>query len=70
MADEIKPIMRDTLLPKGGQRRGRPPGEEPGSPVMTWLRQSEHDRLIRLANSREQTVSSLVRSLLILRLPR
>lgn len=47
---------------------GRPRAEEPGSAVTTWLRQSEHDKLIRLANKHETTISSLVRSLLILKL--
>ena len=49
-------------------RRGRPPADQPGSTVCTWLPASYHDRLIQLANQREQSVSSLVRSLLILRL--
>lgn len=51
-------------------KRGRPRLDEPGSTVSTWLRPAEHDRLIRLAQKHEQTVSQLVRSLLILRLPR
>lgn len=51
------------------RRRGRPRVSEPGTSVSTWLRPDEHDRLIKLANARETTVSSLVRSLLILRLP-
>jgi hypothetical protein len=51
------------------RKPGRPPVAEPGSSVSTWLRQSEHDRLIRLAHEHETTVSSLVRQLLKLRLP-
>lgn len=47
---------------------GRPRAEEPGSAVTTWLRQSEHDRLIQLANKHETTVSQLVRSLLMVKL--
>lgn len=47
---------------------GRPRAEEPGSSVTTWLRQSEHDRLIKMANKHETTISALVRSLLILKL--
>ena len=43
---------------------GRPPLDEKGSSVSTWLSAREHDRLIRLANEREQTVSALVRQLL------
>lgn len=44
--------------------RGRPRVDEQGSSVSTWLRPSEHDRLIKLANQREQKVSALVRDLL------
>lgn len=51
------------------RRRGRPRMADPGSSVSTWLRTDEHDRLIRLAMERETTVSALVRSLVILRLP-
>jgi hypothetical protein len=49
-------------------KRGRPPVAEPGSAVSTWLRQGEHDQLIRLAQEHETTVSSLVRQLLKLRI--
>lgn len=45
--------------------RGRPKADEPGTSVSTWLRPNEHDRLIRLANQKETSVSSLVRELLI-----
>jgi len=48
--------------------RGRPRVDEPGSAVTTWLRPKEHDYLIRMANEREQSVSSLVRQLLVLKL--
>ncbi len=58
---------RQTLSPV--PRRGRPRASEPGVSVKTWLRQSEYDRLIRAAAVRREPVSSLVRSLLILRLP-
>jgi hypothetical protein len=43
---------------------GRPSLDEKGSSVSTWLSARDHDRLIRLANEREQTVSALVRQLL------
>lgn len=51
------------------RRRGRPTGsaKEPGSAVTTWLKPVEHDYLIRLAKERDQSISSLVRSLLMLR---
>jgi hypothetical protein len=55
---------------KGPPRpRGRPPVEDPGSPVMTWIPSSEHDRLIRIAQARDVSVSSLVRELLRRQLP-
>ncbi len=44
--------------------RGRPPSEEPGSRVTTWILDSEHDRLIKIANRRDQSVSSIIRELL------
>jgi hypothetical protein len=50
-------------------KRGRPRVAEAGSSVSTWVKQSEHDALIRLAEQRETTVSSLVRQLLKLRIP-
>jgi hypothetical protein len=58
---------RQTLTPV--PRRGRPRAAERGVNVSTWLRESEYDKLIRLASQRREPVSSLVRSLLILRLP-
>ena len=45
--------------------KGRPRKSEPGAAVMTWLRAKEYDRLIEIANRREQSVSSLVRQILI-----
>lgn len=51
------------------RRRGRPRAEQEMTTISTWIPASYHDRLIRLANKREQSVSSLVRQLLILRLP-
>lgn len=51
------------------RRRGRPRAAEPGVSVKTWLRESDYDRLIKVAADRRETVSSIVRSLLMLRLP-
>ncbi len=50
-------------------RRGRPRHAERGVNVSTWLKESEYDKLIRMAAHRREPVSSLVRSLLILRMP-
>lgn len=47
---------------------GRPKGPEPGSSVSTWLRQSEHDRLIRIAQQQDTTISKLVREMLRVKL--
>lgn len=48
--------------------RGRPTVEERGVPLTSWVKVSEYDKLCRLAQKRDQTVSSLVRSMLIVRL--
>jgi len=45
---------------------GRPKSPDPGSAVCTWLRGTEHDRLIQAANSRQMSVSSFVRSAVVL----
>lgn len=50
------------------RRPGRPRSEEPKTSVSTWIPAREHDRLIRLANQREQSVSETVRQLLRQRL--
>ena len=50
------------------RRGGRPRSPEPGSAVCTWLRTSEHDRLIKAANQRDMSVSEFVRSLVIIQL--
>jgi len=49
-------------------KRGRPRALEPRTSVSTWLTASEADRLIRLANEKEMSVSSLVRLVLTTRL--
>lgn len=44
--------------------RGRPPAKEPSTSVCVWLPTSEVDRLIRMANQKETSVSALLRQLL------
>lgn len=62
-------MAQDPNEPDAPQRpRGRPKSDEPGTSVSTWLRPSEHDKLIRLANQQETSVSSLVRQLLLLKI--
>jgi len=65
---ETPTIAKPSVLIVGG-RGGRPRAPEPGATVCAWLSASDHDRLVRLAQSREQSVSALVRSLLIMRIP-
>lgn len=50
------------VLPR--RPRGRPRVEEPrDSPVSIYLRPSEHDQLIKLANKHGMALSSLIRAL-------
>jgi hypothetical protein len=51
-------------------RGGRPRAPDPHTRVSTWLPERDYDRLVQLAKRRDQSVSSLVRSLLRLQLPR
>jgi hypothetical protein len=60
--------MSEPTKPEPPRPRGRPPADEPGARLTTWVRASEYDRLCKLAQKRDQSVSALVRSLLILRL--
>jgi len=59
MADELTP-------PKP---RGRPPIAVKGTSVSAWVLPSEYDRLVKMANQRETSVSKLVRALLIPNIP-
>lgn len=43
---------------------GRPKNDDPGATVCTWLPSREHDKLIRLANKHETSVSAIVRLLI------
>jgi len=51
-----------------GTHRGRPRNAAPSCSVSTWLPADAHDKLIRLANHEETSVSALLRRLVILRL--
>jgi hypothetical protein len=64
-------MKRPPALPIGGGvvvPRGRPKHAEPSSSVSVWLPAGAHDKLIRLANQQETSISALVRSLLLLKL--
>jgi hypothetical protein len=62
------------VVPKPAEpvRRGRPIGAtritEPHSSASVWLPNSLHDRLIKIANEEEQSISATIRQLLVLRL--
>lgn len=55
-------------MSKPDKPRGRPKADEPGSTVSTWLRTGEHDKLVKLAQQQETSISALVRQLLALKL--
>ena len=57
-------------LEPAAKRRGRPRVVEPRSTVSTWVPASYHDRLVKMANQRDVSVSMLVRSLLMLQMPK
>lgn len=46
--------------------RGRPPAQQPGSSLSTWVPVSLHDRLIEVASQREMSISALVREALVI----
>lgn len=50
------------------RKPGRPRATESKTSVSTWIASHEHDRLIRLANQREQSVSETLRQILRQRL--
>jgi hypothetical protein len=50
------------------RKGGRPRVDEPGTRLSTYIRNSDYDRLVRLALKHDRTVSALVRDLLKLKL--
>ena len=46
-------------------RGGRPRSAEPSTSVCTWLPESYHDRLIKIAKHRRTSVSSVVKDIVI-----
>ena len=69
MSHDMKPIMQDTLMPKSfGAKRGRPPLEDPLTPVTVWVPQSVATRLDHISTQNSTSVSKLVRQMLFLRL--
>lgn len=62
--------MADATQTVASRPRGRPKSPEPRTPVTTWVKPSEYERLRKLARANDQSVSSLVSSLLKLRIGR
>ncbi len=46
---------------------GRPKSDEPSISVSTWLKSSEHQRIVQLAHQRHESVSSVLRDILSLK---
>lgn len=46
---------------------GRPKASEPGTSITAWVPSREYDRLLKLANAHEQSLSTLVREWLKLK---
>lgn len=59
-------ITEDSLLIGGGdRRRGRPRSADPQIAVLTRLPSQQYDRLIKMASRSDETVSSIVRRILM-----
>ena len=56
------------MNPHDRRKPGRPRAPEPGTRLSTYLRNSDYDRLVRLALKEDRTVSAVVRELLKLKL--
>lgn len=56
-----------TIFPER-RRRGRPPAPEPGISLSVWIPVSQYDRICKMAHQRDETVSALVKSLLLVQL--
>jgi predicted CopG family antitoxin len=48
---------------------GRPRVDPPGARVTTWIRSSDYDRLLKLAQQQDKSISGVIRELLKLKLP-
>jgi hypothetical protein len=60
--------MMPSLTLQKRNKPGRPKAAEQGAKLSTWVPTSQYDRLLKLANAREQSISGLVRDLLRLKL--
>lgn len=59
--------MGDPVISEG-RRGGRPRNSKPHSVVSTWITQAHHDRLCQIAQRRGESVSSLLRRVIVLKL--
>ena len=57
-------ITEDALMIAGRSVGGRPRAVERGSTISAWIPESHHDRLVRLANLHDMSVSKYVASVL------
>lgn len=61
--------MSDQQNDQNTPRRGRPRSPEQSTALTTWVRTSEYDKLVKLANQHSTSVSALARKLIVRRLP-
>lgn len=58
--------MAETTNPPRG--RGRPRAEEPHTSLSVWMKSRDYDRIVKLAQQQEKSLSAAARDLLIVRL--
>lgn len=63
-------ITEDSVLVVGGRKRGRPPVDDPLTPLTVRVPTAYYDRIHRMATDRRVSISMLVRSLLKIELNR
>lgn len=54
-------ITEGSLLIVGGRRRGRPKSDVPHIRVSTWIPEAEFDRLVRIAQEKDVSLSTLIK---------
>lgn len=68
MSNAVMITLEDDAERPAAPRRGRPRSEQPCTSVSTWVPTPYHDRLIKMANQRGMTVSSLVKQIIVIQL--
>ena len=69
MADNGEPS-DDSLTIVAPRKRGRPRAQVQSTAVMTWVPTTLHDKLIRIANKRDVSVSQLLKQIVVFQLDR